>query len=158
MKIFYHCYAGAHSSVVAAALHCGKLPLQRVPTLTEIMAVPYFDQTPYYMIGMPYLMGRDEFGHEVYFIGMRRGGSIVKNAIFSYFQLCRLSHDQARFFDALHVINLSTKIGGGLSRRFGCICIGRRLCAWGIQRSYRGFVDLVQNVKQELAHTNLEKT
>lgn len=158
MKIFYHCYAGAHSSVVAAALHCGMLPQHRVPTLGEIMEVPYFDQTAYYMIGTPCLMGRDELGHEVYFIGMRRGSDIVKNAIFSFFHLSRLSHDQVRFIDALHVINLSTKVGGGLSRRLGCICIGRRLCAWGIQRSYQGFVELVNSVKHELAHRSTEKT
>jgi hypothetical protein len=158
MKIFYHCYAGAHSSVVASALHCGKLPLQRVPTQEEIMAVPYYDRTTPEMIGTPYLMGYDEFGNEVYFIGMRRGSKLVKQAILSFMHICKLPHEQVHFIDALHVINLSTKIGGGLSRRLGCICFGRRLSAWGIQRCYQGFVDLVQHVKDDLVTLGLEKT
>lgn len=151
MKIFYHCYAGAHSSVVASALHCGKLPQHRVPTLAEIMAVPFFDQTSPDMIGTPYFMGIDEFGNEIYFIGMKQGSAIVKNAIYSFCHLCQLSLDQLRFIDALRIINLSTKIGGGLSRRLGCVRVGRSLCAWGIQRCYWGFVDLIRDVKYELA-------
>lgn len=151
MKIFYHCYAGAHSSVVASALHCGKLPSQRIPTLAEIMATPYFDQTVPEMIGTPYYMGNDEFDNEVYFVGTRRGGLLVKNAVYSFLAICGFSDAQVRFYDALHVINLSTKIGGGLSRRFGCVAFGRRLSAWGIRRCYPGFVELVSSVKQELA-------
>lgn len=156
MKIFYHCYAGAHSSVVASALHCGKLSMEKVPTLAEIMAVPYFDQTTPDLIGTPYFMGHDEFGNDVYFVGMRRSGNLVKKAIFSFFEISGLDHDQSRFYDALHVINLSTKIGGGLSRRMGCVCFGRRLSAWGIQRCYQGFIQLVRTVKYELANVNPE--
>jgi hypothetical protein len=152
MKIFYHCYAGAHSSVVASALHCGKLPLERIPSLTEITAVPYYDQTTPDMIGTPFFMGHDEFGNDVYFIGMRRRSDIVMRAIYSFYDLYQLPIHQTRFVDALHVINLSTKIGGGLSRRLGCVGIGRSLSAWGIQRCYPGFIDLVQSVKQNLIH------
>lgn len=158
MKIFYHCYAGAHASVIAAALHCGKLPVQRIPTVAEIMAVPYFDQTNRDMVGTPYLMGQDEFGHEVYFMGMRSGSTIVKKAIYSFFHVSQLPLEQVRFIDALHVINFSTKIGGGLSRRLGCICIGRRLSAWGIQQRYHGFIDLVREVKQSMLNINATKT
>lgn len=153
MKIFYHCYAGAHSSVVASALHCGILPFERIPSTAEIMAVPYFDQTTPALIGSPYLMGNDEFGNEVYFIGMCRRSDLVKRAINSFFQLCHIPEDQYRFIDALHVINLSTKIGGGLSRRIGCVRIGRRMSAWGIQRCYPGFVELVSSVKANLRKT-----
>ncbi|HWR55978.1 MAG TPA: DUF3189 family protein [Negativicutes bacterium] len=158
MKIFYHCYAGAHSSVVASALHCGKLPAQRIPTLAEIMATPYFDQTAPEMIGTPYFMGTDEFGHEVYFVGTRRGGLLVKNAVYSFLDICGFAAAQVRFYDALHVINLSTKIGGGLSRRFGCVTLGRRLSAWGIRKCYPGFIELVSNIKQELADMQQAQT
>jgi len=150
MKIFYHCYAGAHSSVVASALHCGRLPLERVPDLDEIMAVPYFDQTTSALIGTPYLMGYDEYKNEVYFIGMRRSSELVKRAIYSFLNLCQIPQEQARFIDALHVINFSTKIGGGLSRRLGCIRPGRWLSAWGVQRCYPDIVELVNKVKIDL--------
>ncbi|MGB3963216.1 MAG: DUF3189 family protein, partial [Tepidanaerobacteraceae bacterium] len=35
MKIFYCCYGSAHSSVVAASIHLGLLPSDRVPTSRE---------------------------------------------------------------------------------------------------------------------------
>lgn len=159
MKIFYHCYAGAHSSVVASALHCGILPLERLPSLEEITAVPYFDQTSPNLVGTPYFMGHDEYNNEVFFIGMFRRSDLVKRAIYSFFELCEIPQEQSRFIDALHVINLSTKIGGGMSRRFGCVRTGRWLSSWGVQRCYPGFVELVKGVKYELQqHQSLAKT
>ena len=43
MKVIYHCYGRAHSSVIAAYLHLGKLPMQGPVTKEQIMAVPEFD-------------------------------------------------------------------------------------------------------------------
>jgi xylulokinase len=50
MKIIYHCYGGSHSSVLAAAIHTGRLNPERLPTGEELMALPYFTQsgTPYF--------------------------------------------------------------------------------------------------------------
>ena len=42
-KIIYSCYGGAHSSIVASAIHIGYLPINRIPTTEEISNTPYYD-------------------------------------------------------------------------------------------------------------------
>ena len=43
MHIIYHCVGGAHSSVIASAIHLGMLPKTRVATNSEILSIPYYD-------------------------------------------------------------------------------------------------------------------
>ena len=44
MKVIYSCYGGAHSSPVAAAIHLGKLPEERVPDAEALLQLPRFDR------------------------------------------------------------------------------------------------------------------
>ncbi|HBL35289.1 MAG TPA: hypothetical protein DDZ55_00610, partial [Firmicutes bacterium] len=59
MKIIYHCYGRAHSSVVASQLHLGNLPMVGPVTKEAIMAIPEFDLAEAADWGEPYLVGRD---------------------------------------------------------------------------------------------------
>ena len=59
MKIIYSCYGGAHSSVVASAIHLGYLPMNRIPTEDEILSIPYYDQSPKELRGTPIYIGTD---------------------------------------------------------------------------------------------------
>ena len=56
-KIIYSCYGGAHSSIVASAIHIGYLPINRIPTTEEISNTPYYDQAQSDSRGYIYLYG-----------------------------------------------------------------------------------------------------
>lgn len=148
MKIFYCCYGSAHSSVVAASIHLGLLPKDRVPEYQEFERLPYYDKTNSLEIGTPFFMGRDEREMEVYIIGMMNQRELIKRAIISFLEQSKVNTKDIIFVDTLPLVNLKTKIGGILSRRIGLVTLGRPLTIRGIQERYFEFVKLVENVKQ----------
>ena len=73
MKIFYHCYGGAHTSVVCAALHLDYLPRDDIPEAAVIEAIPFYDKMEDKNIGSTVFVGTDEYGSDIYIMGMRNG-------------------------------------------------------------------------------------
>lgn len=150
MNIIYYCFAGAHASVVAAAIHCGRLPADRVPTYGEFVSLPYYDRTPPRLIGSPYLMGRDEFGHQVYFMGLWDQRRSLVAAATTLLDAGGVSGRDYLLADAFPLINFSTKVGGLLSKRYSLTGLGRRITVWGMKRQYPCFVAMVAGVKDKL--------
>lgn len=150
MKIIYYCFAGAHASVVASAIHCGLLPADRVPAYSEFVALPYYDRTAPRLIGSPYLMGQDEYGHSVYFLGLWDQRQPLMAAVGALLATAGVDEQARLFQDAFPLINFSTKIGGLLSKRYRLTNLGRRITVWGMQRQYPAFVEMVADVKNRL--------
>jgi hypothetical protein len=150
VNIVYYCFAGAHASVVASAIHCGLLPADRVPAYGEFVALPHYDRTAPRLIGSPYLMGRDEFGHNVFFLGLRDQRLPLMDAVGTLLATAGVSENAFLFQDAFPLINFSTKIGGLLSKRYCLTSFGRRITVWGMQRQYPAFVAMVAAVKDRL--------
>ncbi|NPV52325.1 MAG: DUF3189 family protein [Firmicutes bacterium] len=150
MKIIYHCYGSAHSSVVAAAIHIGILPCDRIPSAREIMNVPHFDRTGSNEIGTCFFMGEDEWGNSVYIMGMGYAKDIVRRAIYSILKIYGIPESDLLLVNALPHVGLITRVGGVLSRRMGLVRAGRPLTVYGIQRSYGDFVRMVDSIKQEI--------
>lgn len=150
MKVIYYCYGSSHSSVVAAAIHLGWLPCDRVPEPREIMGVPHYDRTAPRDIGTCFFMGTDEAGREVYIIGMGAAKRVVKQAIESIFRICGVPSAEYMLIDTLPQVGLITKVGGFLSRAVGLIGVGRPLTIWGVRRSYGKFIQLVRNTRFSL--------
>ena len=65
MHVIYYCYGSAHSSVISAAIHLGRLPSDRVPTQEEMMRLTDFDRTESWQIGTLFFKGHDEFDNPV---------------------------------------------------------------------------------------------
>ncbi|HHW02965.1 MAG TPA: DUF3189 family protein [Thermoanaerobacterales bacterium] len=148
MKIFYYCYGSAHSSVVAASIHLGMLPADRLPSAEEFKNLPHYDKTDSYEIGKPFFMGIDEYGAEIFITGMTGERQLVKKAIYSFLKNCGVDVTDLMMVNALKSVNLKTKIGGFMSRRMGLVMIGRPLTIKGIQEKYTEFVKLVENTKR----------
>lgn len=148
MKVIYNCYGSAHSSVLAAGIHVGLLPEDRVPTFGEITALPHYDQTETEEIGTIYYFGEDELGSQVYILGMKSSPKVVKRAIFSMLEEFDIDRTELVLVDSLPYVNNMTRIGGFLSRGLGLVKIGRPLTVYGLQKSYSRFVNLVQGVKR----------
>ncbi len=148
LVIVYYCFAGAHASVVASAIHCGILPSTRVPNCEEIIKIPYYDSADPDHIGIPSLMGIDERGNKVYFMGMYNQRSEISFLIKEIIRIEEINQNDFIFQDTFPIIGLATKVGGLLSKRFGITMQGRLLSAWGIKRKYYDFLNLVCNVKK----------
>lgn len=92
-------------------------------------------------------MGKDEYGSEVFILGMGSDRLLIKKAIYSFLTHLGLKTEELLMVDTLKNINLITKIGGFISRRLGLIWIGRPLTVIGIQQKYQDFIQLVNDVK-----------
>lgn len=150
MRIIYHCFGQAHSSVTAAHIHLGHLPCDRRPTLREIIRQPGFDQAADSEIGRPRLMGIDAAGHEVYVIGLGGGKRALEQAVSAFLTQSGVDPQRFLFANALQHAGLPLRIGGFTSRRLGLIWPGRPLAALGIWHKYPRFLALVEAVREQV--------
>jgi hypothetical protein len=151
MKLFYHCYGGAHTSITCAAMHLGFLPMDRIPDYKEFFAVPHYDKMAHKNLGIPIYMGRDELGIDIYTIGLKNACNIMIPAIKSYLNKNNISTENIFFIEALVKLHPITAIGGISSRRLHLITLGRPLTIWGIRKSYPILIELVSGVKENLS-------
>lgn len=158
MKIIYHCYGGAHSSVTAASIHLGLLPADRVPGLREFWEVPFYDRQENDEHGHIFFMGLDEYGNEIYFAACRGRPLVFQNIFKGLAGIFKIAPEEYLLVDVMRNVNLTMKFGGYLSRRCGFIKIGRPIVTLGTQAAYLQVIDLVRKVKKVIGGYSEENT
>lgn len=153
MKVIYYCYGGTHSSVVAASIHAGLLPRDRVPTGEELLSLPLFDTLTTGDIGKCYRVGSDEEGNEIFVMGMGPAKAIVKRAIACILDLYGMPQNDILFVNALPGIGVLARLGGMLSRRLCLPRIGRPLAVLGVIRCYPRLLRLVEETRGQIRKT-----
>ncbi|NLZ39534.1 MAG: DUF3189 family protein [Firmicutes bacterium] len=148
-RIIYHCYGGAHSSVVAAALHLGKLSPDKVPSAAELLKLALFDRQTNDGHGQLHFFGFDEWQNQVYSVGCRNVGETVEKFLLGVAKILGVSQELL-FVDTLHCVSLKMRIGGYISRRLGLISLGRPLVVAGTREAYTNLAALVHRVKAEV--------
>ncbi|MGE5528229.1 MAG: DUF3189 family protein [Patescibacteria group bacterium] len=148
MRVFYQCFGRAHSSIAAAHLHLGHLSARGVPSLGEIMALPYFDRSGVEDFGVPLAFGKDAAGHEIFALGLGMAAPAGLGAIASMFRLA--GEEGPLIVDTLSGLGLLARVGGALSRQLGLVALGRPLVAHGLRRAYPRLVETVAGVKRFL--------
>jgi hypothetical protein len=155
MKIIYHCYGGAHSSVTAAAVHLGWLPTDRIPSEDMIASLPLFDQQTNKDHGHIRLLGIDEDNREVYVTGRRNAAQIFENMVTGVTGILDRPVSEIRLVNVMPYVNWKMVFGGYTSRRLGVIKIGRPVVLTGIRYSYLKIVSLVHQVKMTAGAASL---
>lgn len=150
MKIIYHCYGGAHSSVTAASIHLGFLPADRVPDSEALCQLPFYDRQGHDQHGHFFFMGRDECGHEVFFTARRSRLVVLENIVKGLAEIFDIPSTEYLLVNVMQNVNWAMKLGGYLSRRCGLIKIGRPIVTLGTRRAYFRIADLVQQVKNQI--------
>lgn len=151
MKIIYSCFGGAHSSIVTAAIHMGYLPMNRLPSKEEILAVPFYDKAQNHEIGIPHHMGVDSKNHSIYIMGLGHSRYYYTKLLYEFYnEISSAKTKDILIIDVTSLLNNSTRLGGFMSRRLNLVRMGRPLTVWGIQNKYNSFTELVRNVKERL--------
>jgi hypothetical protein len=150
MKVIYHCYGSAHSSIVAAAIHLGHLPSDHIPEEEQITALEDFDMARNDSLGHIFFKGKDEWDNEVYTLGMGPDSSLVKRTLIFMIDQSHMDAKEFIFAEALPNINALAKFGGVLSRRYGLVKVGRYLAAKGICQSYERLIHFVEQTKNDI--------
>lgn len=154
VKIVYHCYGGAHSSVVAAGIHLGRVPTDRIPTAQELQRIPLFDGPVGKDHGLIRFMGRDEFGNDIYTLGRRNAGKQIERVLHGLAELVGGPKDLV-MVDVLSYVNWIMVVGGYTSRKLGLVTFGRPIVTWGVQHFFWDIASVVQRVKMTVASDNL---
>lgn len=142
MKIIYHCFGGSHSSVTAAALHLGLLSSDRPPTLEELLAIPYFDNTDKSNFGSIRFMGVDEYENVIYILGKKSLGDRYSNVLYGTAEILGV-RDQILVVNTMPNVNWMMKFGGFISRRIGIVILGRPLVGIGTQQAFSALANIV---------------
>ncbi len=143
MKIIYHCFGGSHSSVLAAAIHLGLIDKGRLPSIEEMMAIPYYDKTSDIDFGSIRFMGVDEFKNQVYVLGKKSMGNRYSNILLGIADILGVSEDLISV-NCMNQVNWSMKIGGFTSRRMGLERLGRPVLGSGSRDAFFNLVNLVE--------------
>jgi hypothetical protein len=149
--VIYYCYGGTHSSPVAAALHTGLLPAERIPTRKELLQLPWFDRIQTDQRGQLFFVGKDQAGNAIYICGRGKERDGIAQAIKSGFSLSGGDSQELFFVDTMPAVNLVMRVGGYLSRRLGLVALGRPLAILGAQLAFPQLLRIVQAAKGELA-------
>ncbi|HWI52723.1 MAG TPA: DUF3189 family protein [Symbiobacteriaceae bacterium] len=152
-RVIYYCYGSAHSSVTAANIHIGHLPVERRPSPFEILHQPLFDRAESNQIGHFRLMGTDRWGCEVYVLGLAGGKGPMQRAMTDFLAASGAHVGGFRFEPTLSHAGVLLRIGGYTSRGLGWVALGRPLCAVGVWLKYRLFAEHVRQVLDALALT-----
>jgi len=150
MNIIYHCYGGTHSSVVAASIHVGLLPDDRLPEDRQLISLPLFDKLTPADAGKTIFVGQDERGHRVYCLGRRHSFHRIKQALLGLERIYEAGGERTLFVNTMRYVNVSMRTGGFLSRRLGHVKVGRAVVLRGTKAAFRGLSDLVKRVKSSL--------
>lgn len=150
MHIIYHCVGGAHSSVIASAIHLGMLPRTRVATNSEILSIPYYDNITREHYGRIIHRGIDEYGNNIYTLSRQFSGSLIIRALGDLSVILTGNENNVIFVNVSPAVNASMKIGGFLSRRLRLIWPGRPIVLWGSRRAYMDIVNIVLNIKDKV--------
>jgi len=151
MKIIYHCFGGAHSSVTAAAIHLGQFPEDYIPNSSEFDKLVFYDVQNKKTHGNLYLAGTDSNNNEIYILGRRGKSQTVENLANDLLQALNVAEHSVLMVDAAKHVNLTMRIGGLLSRHLGMVKSGRPIVILGTQKAYPYLVKLVKEVKIKVA-------
>ena len=151
MKIIYHCYGGAHSSVTAAAIHLGQLPEDSIPKSSEFDKLIFYDLQDKNTHGTLYLTGIDSNNNEIYILGRRGKSQLLEDLTSDLLHALNISERSILMVDAAKYVNLTMRIGGMLSRHLGLIKPGRPIVILGTQKAYPHLVKLVKEVRAKVA-------
>jgi hypothetical protein len=149
MIFIYNCYAGTHSSSLAAAVHLKRLPADRVPTKREILETEFFDKLTSRDFGRMILRGTDEEGNRVFTLG-RGPSKLVIPALANVIRiLCKDYGFSERivFSNMSPSVNFPMQIGGFVSRRFGLTGIGRPFLVMGAKQAHQKIIGIVEHTK-----------
>lgn len=151
LYIVYHDAGGTHSTAIAAAIHLNKLPMDVIPSKSEIQSVPLFDRLEKKNIGRLIYHGQDEYGHAVYTISRRYYPQLVTNAIQTVFDMIDKDKKDILCVDTSPSVNNWMRIGGASSRSLGLVSFGRPIVTYGTWKAYPAIVEIVKKTKLKIA-------
>lgn len=146
--VIYHDVGGCHSSVTAANIHIGKLPIDKTPSKAELLDLQNFDNLTKNEQGKLMFAGVDEFGAKVFTLSRQYHANLVIPAICDMYKINTGSLEGLILSDTYPSVNNLMKIGGFSSRRLGLVAFGRPIVTKGTLKAYPQIIEIVNKTKE----------
>lgn len=150
MIVIYHDVGGAHSTAVAANIHINKLPINRIPSKSELLNLPTFDKIEKDQIGRLIYIGKDEFNSRVYTLARKYKPNLIIPAITDMYSILHGDTKGIFITDTKPSVNLLMNIGGYASRKLHLVSFGRPIVTKGTQQAYMDIANIVKSVKDNM--------
>ncbi len=147
--VVYHCYGGAHTSVVSAALHLGRLPREGVLGRDDFEGLEQFDSLQT-RIGQIHHLGRDRRGVEVKALGLGGGTEVLWPLYLQLMDVVGWKQGEIIGCHTLPAAGWLLRVGGFLSCRLRLTWLGRPLVIRGVRRAHPRLVCYVEGVERRL--------
>ena len=151
MNVIYHCYGGAHSSVMAAAIHLGCVTQPERVSTREVLALPYFDIQDQDELGRIRRVGTDAGGNSVYVLGRESQSRLAARVLTSFARDLQIDPRSFVLADMLAYVNPIMIVGGSLSRRYRVVGLGRAIAAEGTRRAAPYLAGGVERARAKIA-------
>lgn len=151
MIFIYNCYGGTHTSSLASEIHLGRLPVDRLPTKTEILNAKFFNKLGYQDMRKLFFRGVDDDGNKVFSLG--RG--TTKTLIPFLENFINMIHNEYGFNEKFVLSNMSPTVppcmtmGGFFSRGIGVDFIGVPLLVVGARQAYDRIFKTVKRTREK---------
>lgn len=156
MIFIYNCFAGTHSSVLAASYHLNRLPMDRCPKREEILKIEYFNKLRHTDRGKFYFHGIDDEGNKVFTIG-RGNSKILIPSLCNFFKLLDDEielKERVIFSTTGYAIPLSMAFGGFTCVRLRMNFIGIPFLILGTRQCYKNIIRIVERTKDMAKKSN----
>jgi hypothetical protein len=147
VNIFYCGSTANLNSLLAGAIHLGRLPEKRLPTNAELSLVRELGRWGREKWGIPVCLGADQGGNKVYALLLGADPDMVLQAI--YHLLNRMAEaTQWKFYKTREQPNLWIRFGCFGVNRLHLGKVGNLLIRRGLRSGYFDLVNLVRQVKE----------
>ena len=143
MKIIYSCYWGSYLAVVAALLHLDEL---NGCNCNDMIVEFHKIKQP----GELYLMGKDDKGQEIYVLGAKNAGRVIKKTLKGISEIFGLGKYAVIFVDLNKHSNYYIYFGGLLIQKYNMQYIGMKLVTIGIKKVIKELRKIVMEVKKKV--------
>lgn len=146
MIYIYNCFGGTHTSALAAAYHLRKLPLDRVPSKTEILNTDAFNRLAPQERGKMVFHGDDGEGNKVYSVGRGNSKALIPamRSVFRLFENNNKLEETVVFSNTSPTVPLVMTVGGFFSKALKMDFIGVPLLVMGSKQAHYDIITLVE--------------
>lgn len=145
MKVIYCCQTGALASVVAAAIHLGRLPVELPATVQELDNLAHFHGQSVYRGSLAY-MGVDGRNHRIYAMEVENDKHLVTRIAESFAGLYGIPPQEMRLVDVERLSGSWLEMVARLLGMLGITKLQKKIILRIIQKNYSSIVDQVKKV------------
>lgn len=148
--VVYMCAGSAYAALVAAAVHVGLLPADRVPRWRELRGLPKRHGLPAVPAGDAIFAGTDSSGRAVYATGLYGSAELIRRLVRRVIRRLLLGPAPLELVSAAVRQHPLTQWGSQLTRLGPLGPLGVPLAVWGVRQTYRHLAWTAAATQREL--------